>query len=69
MKGRASQGSKPLCSDPTESSNEHLVPHNGYAVQLRPTALTANAGAERSPPEQYHESIGTSCWVSAATAC
>jgi len=42
---------------------------NGHAVQLRPTALTANAGARRTPPERYHGSIGTRCWVSAATAC
>jgi hypothetical protein len=44
-------------------------PPNGLAVQLRPTALTANGGARRPPPERYHESIGASCWASAATAC
>jgi hypothetical protein len=45
------------------------APPNGLAVQLRPTALTINAGARRPPPERYHRSIGTSCWASAATAC
>jgi hypothetical protein len=48
---------------------EVTLPPNGYAVQLRPTALTANSGARRPPPRRYHTSIGTSCWVSAATAC
>ena len=45
-----------------------LAPSNGHAVQLRPTALTVNAGAQRPPPERYHGSIGTRCWASAASA-
>jgi hypothetical protein len=39
---------------------------NGHAVQLRPTALTANVEALRPPPERYHgfdwkELLGDSC--------
>ena len=33
---------------------EVLPPPNGHAVQLRPTALTVNAGARRPPPECYY---------------
>jgi hypothetical protein len=40
-----------------------LSPLNGLAVQLRPTALTANAGARWPPPERYQGSIGTSWWA------
>jgi len=35
-------------------------PPNGLAVQLRPAALTTNAGACRPPPGRYHGPIGTS---------
>jgi hypothetical protein len=43
-----------------------FAPPNGYAVQLRPTALTINAGALCPPPERYHgpnwnELLGVSC--------
>jgi hypothetical protein len=44
-----------------EREKQFRVLPNGLAVQLRSTALTANAGAQRPPPERYHGSIGTSC--------
>src|SRR5678815_1308012 len=52
-----------------DGGREACVRPNGSAVQLRPTRLTVNAGAQCPPPERYHASIGTSCWASAATAC
>jgi hypothetical protein len=52
-----------------ETFVRQITPPNGHAAQLRPTALTANAGARRPPPGRYHGLIGPSCWVSAATAC
>jgi hypothetical protein len=49
--------------------SEFFAPPNGLAVQLRPTALTANAGARCPQPERYHGSIERSCWASSAAAC
>jgi hypothetical protein len=62
----SSPGSTENAFDSNSSKGLCVMTPNGHAVQLRPTALTANAGTPRPPPERYHGSIGTSCWAPAA---